>query len=196
MRALIVYCHPDPSSFTAAVRDRILSVLCDRSIACRLVDLYALGFDPVLSAGALANYADFPDNTHQVADQVQDLQWADTLIFVYPTWWHGLPAMLKGWLDRVLLPGVAFELPPTQGGQIAPTLTHIDTILVFTSCGASRWVSWMMGSLGRRTLLRGLRAMCGRKCQTRFHALYAMDRATAQSRAAHLEKVAKTIAKI
>jgi hypothetical protein len=77
----------------------------------RLRDLYAEGFDPVLSAREHEIYEDEAINRDPVASHCDDLAWCDTLIFVYPTWWYGLPAMIKGWLDRVLVPGVAFLMP-------------------------------------------------------------------------------------
>ena len=56
-----------------------------------------------------------PDrNTRNVADHVAAIRWAEALVFVYPTWWYGLPAILKGWLDRVWVPEVAFTLPGTS----------------------------------------------------------------------------------
>jgi putative NADPH-quinone reductase len=113
---------------------------------------------------------------------------ARTLIFVYPTWWYGLPAMLKGWLERVLLPGVAFEIPE-DGTAIRPGLTHVGRLGVFTTCGASRWLTLLMGAPGRRTLLRGVRSLCAPRCRTHFVAHYLLDRSTPRSRAAHLVRV-------
>ncbi len=125
-----------------------------------------------------------------------DLEWCDALIFVYPTWWYGLPAMLKGWLDRVLVPGVAFRLPGPEGGNIAPGLTHIRTLGVFTTGGASRWLTALMGAPGKRTLLRGVRSVCARRCRTAFAMHYGMDASTPESRAAHLKQVARKVASL
>jgi putative NADPH-quinone reductase len=99
--------------------------------------------------------------------------------------------MLKGWLDRVLSPGVAFEL--AQQGDIKPALTHIARLGVFTTCGASWWLTQFMGSPGKRILLRGVRGLCAKRCRTTFTAHYNMDSSTPESRAAHLERVSKTI---
>ena len=93
--------------------------------------------------------------------RIADLRWCDTLIFVYPTWWYGLPAVLKGWLDRVLVPGLAF-LMPEPGGTIKPGLTHIKGLAVFTTCGASWWLTTLVGAPGRRTLTRGIGLLCAK----------------------------------
>ena len=100
MRALLVYCHPNPDSFTAAVRDTVQSRLTAAGAEVRVIDLYGDGFDPVLSRDDLAVYEDCARNTDAVAGHAALLCWCDTLIFVYPTWWYGLPARLKGWLGR------------------------------------------------------------------------------------------------
>ncbi len=190
-RALVIHCHPDPDSFTAAIRDRVLARLAEAGAEVRLHDLYAEGFDPVLSRAEWRGYADSPANRAAVARQVADLQWCDTLIFIYPTWWHGLPAMLKGWLDRVLLPGVAFDV--AEGGPIRPGLRHVRALGVFTTCGASRWASFLTGAPGRRTLLRGLRMLCARRCRVAQASLYLIDTTTPAQRAAHLDRVSAAV---
>jgi putative NADPH-quinone reductase len=189
MRALIVYCHPRPESFTAAIRDTVVERLTAAGAEIRLRDLYKDGFDPSLSAHELENYEDTALNTAPVASDVEDLRWCDTLIFIYPTWWYGLPAMLKGWLDRVLVPGVAFQMPD-ENGDIKPALTHITQLAVFTTCGASWWLTRMIGAPGRRTILRGVRLLCAKRCKTSFAAHYLMDSSTPESRARHLARVA------
>lgn len=191
MRPLIVYCHPRPESFTAAVRDRVQERLTFAGSAPRLIDLYARGFDPCLGAEEHRGYEDAPANRIPVAADIDDLLWCDTLIFIYPTWWYGLPAMLKGWLDRVLLPGVAFLMPDGPGQNIRPGLTNVTRLAVFTTCGASWWLTQLVGAPGRRTLLRGIRLLCAPGCRTAYAAHYLMDSSTPASRARHLNRVAR-----
>lgn len=193
MRALVVYCHPRPESFTAAVRDTVLEQLRAAGAEIRLSDLYARGFDPALSNAEHAGYLDCPANRAPVEQDCQDLEWADTLIFIYPTWWYGLPAVLKGWLDRTLLPDVAFHMPKAEGETISRGLTNITRLGVFTTCGASRLLTWFVGAPGKRTLLRGLGLTCAPRVRKAFTAHYLMDSSTPQSRAKHLERVAKVI---
>ncbi len=189
MRALVVYCHPDPDSYTAAVRDVIVQKLGHHGAEVEVMDLYAQGFNPVLSPTEWTDYLDGPVDGADYGPHVVALKACDTLIFVYPTWWYGLPGLLKGWLDRVLLPDVAFRLPPT--GDVQPMLTHVTRLAAFTTCGASRRLTWLIGSPGRRTILRGVRLLCAKRCRTAFLAHYAMDDSSAASRKAHLDKVAQ-----
>ncbi|NND40532.1 MAG: NAD(P)H-dependent oxidoreductase [Silicimonas sp.] len=190
MKALVVYCHPCETSFTAAVRDTVRARLDAAGAEIRVIDIYARGFDPVLTAAEHECYERHPENCVPVQSDVDDLQWADTLIFVYPTWWFGQPAVLKGWLDRVLLPEVAFLMPDADSPTIRPGLTHITRLGVFTTCGASRWVTFLVGGPGKRTILRGIGLLCAPRCKKTFAAHYLMDSSTDTSRKAHLDRVA------
>jgi NAD(P)H dehydrogenase (quinone) len=190
MKALVVYCHPKDGSFNAAVRDLVLAKLRAAGAEVRLADLYARGFQPVLTTPEWERYLDCPANCAPVDRDVADLRWCDTLIFVYPTWWYGLPAMLKGWLDRVLLPDVAFLMPDAANRTIRPGLRHIRRLGVFTTCGASFWLTKLIGSPGRRTLMWGVGLLCAKGARKVFAAHYLMDSSTEASRKAHLSRVA------
>lgn len=193
MKALVVYCHPKEGSFSAAVRDLVVSKLKDTEADIRIIDLYRSNFSPTLTAQELDLYEDATCNTEPVADHVASLKWCDTLIFVYPTWWYGLPAMLKGWLDRVMLPEIAFLMPSPERKTIARGLSHITRLGVFTTCGASRWLTFFVGAPGKRTLFRGVGLLCAKPLKTAFAAHYLMDSSTPFSRKAHLDRVAKTM---
>lgn len=192
-KCLVVFCHPVPESFCAAVRDAAIASLVQRGWDLRLIDLYAEGFDPVLHADERRSYNERAPADPKLAPHIEHLQWAEAVLFVYPTWWYGLPAMLKGWLDRVWATDVAFRLP-TDGGRIVSLVPHIRRIGVVTTCGASRLVSFVIGQPGRKTLLRGMRALCAPTARTLYLAHYKMDASTPQSRAAYLDKVKRKLA--
>ncbi|MEM6381800.1 MAG: NAD(P)H-dependent oxidoreductase [Pseudomonadota bacterium] len=190
MKALIVYCHPSASSFNHAVLETVLSELREQSIEHRVIDLYAEKFDPRLTLEDWTEYEDTAVNTDRIAQHVESLRWCDSLIFIYPTWWFGQPAILKGWLDRVLVPGVAFNMPTDQNPRITHTLQHITRLGVFTTCGASFWFTKFVGAPGKRILLRGLRSCLNPRAKTSFAAHYLMDSSTQETRSRHLELVA------
>jgi putative NADPH-quinone reductase len=190
MRVLVVYCHPKEESFNAAIRDLVLAKLRNAGAEVRLRDLYAEGFQPVLTGRELGGYLDTPANRAPVEAHCADVEWCDTLIFVYPTWWYGLPALLKGWLDRVLLPDVAFLMPDARNATIRPGLTHIGRMGVFTTCGASWWLTTLVGAPGRRQLRRGVGLLLKRGHRSVFAAHYLMDSSTPESRRRHLARVA------
>ncbi|MEL6521646.1 MAG: NAD(P)H-dependent oxidoreductase [Pseudomonadota bacterium] len=193
MRALVVFCHPKVDSFNAAVLDVVTERLREGGAEYRVRDLYREQFSPVLTGGELDGYLDCPANLEPVARDVEDVRWADTLVFVYPTWWYGLPAMLKGWLDRVLLPDVAFLMPDCDHKTIRPGLQHIKALAVFTTCGASWWLTTIIGAPGKRTLFRGIGFLCAKPLRKAFAAHYLMDSSTDESRKKHLRRVADTM---
>lgn len=194
MRVLVVYCHPCAESFNAAVKDTVLSTLEGAGHDIRLLDLYAQGFDPAMSAEERRGYHEPDSNVQPVAEHVDAINWCEMIVFVYPTWWFGLPAMLKGWFDRVWVPHVTFEMPTERSGM-KPKMQHIKKIAVVTTCGATWLVSKYVGEPGRRTIMRGMRALCAKNCRTLYLAHYKMDSSTPESRSRYLAKIRHRLGK-
>ena len=189
MRVLLVYTHPVAESFTAAVRDAALAGLGAAGHEVRLIDLYADNFDPRMSRQDRLAYHDPKLNTLAIEPYVKLIQWAETMVFVFPIWNHGFPAMLKGWFDRVWVPEVSFHLQPGSTPQIEPLLTNVKLLVGITTGGAPRWLTWLAGHTARRMLLRGARTQCHPKCRTLWMAHYRIDSSTPESRARHLDRV-------
>ena len=188
MRVLVVYCHPVPESFGAALRDTVVASLREKGDEVRLVDLYAEDFNPVMGAEERRHYNERASEDPVLKTHFAHLAWAEAIIFVYPTWWYGLPAMLKGWLDRVWATDVAFQLPKGDG-PIVSLMTHISKLGVVTTCGAPWWLSVLIGQPGRKTLLRGMWALTGKGCRNVYLAHYNMDKSTSESRSKFVKKV-------
>ncbi|MBX3569507.1 MAG: NAD(P)H-dependent oxidoreductase [Rhizobiaceae bacterium] len=195
MRVLVVYCHPVPESFCAAIRDVALRVLTAAGHEIRLTDLYAEGFDPVMPRQERQSYNERAPDDPALIPHIDNLKWAEAILFIYPTWWYGLPAMLKGWLDRVWALDVVFRLPPGGKGRITSLMTHVTKVGIITTCGAPLWWSILIGQPGRKTILRGMRALCAKRCRTMFLAHYLMDASSDATRAAFLRKVERKIAR-
>jgi len=193
MRVLIVHSHPDSDSYNASLRRTAEAALVRGGHEVRVIDLYAEGFQPTLTREGWRAYEDETRNADGIEDHVAALRWAEGLIFVYPTWWYGLPAMLKGWLDRVWTPGVAFTLP--KDGPIAPALTHIRKLGVVTTCGASWWLTQVVGAPGRNLILRGCGFLMAPRCRKVYLAHYRMDASTPQSREKFRARVARAMAR-
>lgn len=197
MRVLMVYCHPLESSYAAALRDRALQALRDGGHEVELVDLYREGFDPVLSADERRTYlADTAANVAGVRRHVDLLRWAEGLLFVYPTWWYGPPAMLKGWFERTWLPGVAFTVPKKKGDKQGPGMQHIRWLGCITSSGSPWWWLKVLSDPGRRLFTRGLRALLAPRCRVTWLQLYSMNNTTDHDRTAFLDRVGRTLAAI
>ncbi len=197
MRVLMVYCHPLEGSYNAALRDRAMQALRAGGHEVELVDLYRDGFDPVLSADERRTYlADTAANVAGVQRHVELLRWAEGLLFVYPTWWYGPPAMLKGWFERTWLPGVAFTVPKKKGDRQGPGMQHIRWLGCITSSGSPWWWLKVLSDPGRRLFTRGLRALLAPRCKVTWLQLYSMNNATDRDRAAFLDRVGRTLAAI
>lgn len=185
-RVLVIFAHPCAESFSAALKAVVVERLAARGWEVDLCDLYAEGFDPVLSAAERRGYQDFATNTVPVQGHVDRLRAAEALVFVYPVWNFGFPAILKGYLDRVFLPGVSFRL---EQGLVAPALTHIRKLAVVTSYGATPLRAFLAGNPPRKMFTRVIRYIC-RPDRLRYLALYDMNRATDARRRAFLDRVA------
>ena len=192
MHVLLIHCHPRPDSFNAALRDAAVAGLTAAGHTVEQRDLYAEGFDPVLSTHQRGVYFDEAANALGLEDHVAALRRAEALVLVYPTWWFGMPAMLKGWLDKVWLPGVAFQL----GGPKAllPLLTNIRKIAVVTTYGSPWWLLWWVGWPDRRLVRRGLRPLCASGCKIHWLGLTGMDAANPPRRARFLAEVRRRLA--
>ncbi|HEX3953212.1 MAG TPA: NAD(P)H-dependent oxidoreductase [Stellaceae bacterium] len=195
MRVLVVYAHPLADSFAAAVHRTVLAALRRGGHEIDDCDLYAEGFEPVLSAAERRVYNTQNPDLSGVAEYVARLQAADAVVLCFPTWWYGMPAILKGYFDRVWTTTVAFDLPP-GGGAIIPALTNIKKFWVVTTLGSPWWLAnLVLWNPVRTVLLGGLARLCGRGVQRRFLALYNIDGATHERCAGFLTRVERAFTK-
>ena len=193
-KTLVVYVHPVEGSFTSAVRDAVIDFLTTQHHEVRLRDLYAENFDPFLSAAERALHHTPPTTRPELARDVEDLRWCEAIVFVYPTWWSGLPAMLKGWIDRTWMNEVAWVLP-AGANTIRPRLTNIRRLIAVTTHGSSKFVNALQGEPGKRTISRSIRVMCNKFCRARWIALYGIDNSTLEQREKHLATIGQRVAR-
>jgi putative NADPH-quinone reductase len=188
MRVLILYAHPNPESFGAAIHRTLVQTLEAAGHAVDDCDLYGERFDPVLSREERLGYHDVPGNRAPVADYVRRLEEAEALVLVFPVWNFGFPAILKGFLDRVFLPGVSFRI---ENGLVQPNLRHIKRLMAVTTYGAPRWRAMLMGDPPRKVVMRMLRVLAAPNARARYLALHDMNRQTRAGREAYLRRVAE-----
>ena len=194
MKTLVVYVHPVEGSFTSRVRDAIMQHLPTHHHEIRLRDLYAENFDPFLSANERTLHHTPPTTRPELARDVEDLRWCEAIVFIYPTWWSGLPAMLKGWIDRTWMNEVAWALP-LGANTIRPRLTNIKRLVAVTTHGSSKFVNALQGEPGKRTISRSIRLMCNRWCRARWIALYGLDKSALEDRQKHLATIGQRVAR-
>jgi len=186
-RALVLFAHPCPESFSAALHQRVVEVLQGRGWEVDDCDLNAEGFSPVLTEAERRGYHDLATNCGPVQPYVDRLLAAQALVLVFPVWNFGFPAILKGFFDRVFLPGVSFRL---EEGRVRPNLTHIRKLAAVTTYGGTRMRALMAGDPPRHVVKRAVWHVT-RPEKMRYLALYDMNRATQEKRSAFLTRVAR-----
>ena len=186
MRAMVVFAHPCEESFSAALHGVVVDTLRGRGWEVDDCDLHAEGFSPVLTAAERRGYHEVGPNTAPVQAYVDRLRAAQALVLVFPVWNFGYPAMLKGFFDRVFLPGVAFRL---EDGQVRPNLTHVRKLAAVTTYGGNRLRAALAGDPPRHVVKRAVWHVC-RPDKMRYLALYDMNRVADAGRARFLGRVA------
>jgi NAD(P)H dehydrogenase (quinone) len=187
MRVLYLYCHPLPESFHAAIRAKALDGLRAAGHEVDLLDLYADRFDPVLSEDARRHYHDTSRNQAGLEGYIRRLKSADALIVQFPVWCFGMPAMLKGFIDRMFMPGVAFDISDPE--RVKPTLGNLKRVAGIVTYGRPRWMAITMGDPPRKIVKRYLRWFADRRARVDYYALYHMNVATEAQRSAFMEKI-------
>ena len=157
-RVLVILGHPSIHSFCSALSDCYVASATSAGHEVRVLRLGALRFDPVLHEGYRQVQPLEPDLLHAQAD----ITWAEHLVLVFPIWWGGVPALLKGFLDRVLLPGFAFKY---QKGNPFPAklLTGRTAHLLVTMDTPPWYYTWVYRMPGLNQIRKTTLAFCGIK---------------------------------
>ena len=185
MKVLVVLAHPSQESFVSFLCSEVIAELSSGGHEIRHHDLWAENFNPVFTPYERLNHvgdvAEKLNELPELRQHIEDLQWCDALVLVYPTWWSGQPAILKGWFDRVLMNGVAWVLPE-GAARIRPLLTNVKQLMVVTTHGSSKFVNALEGESGKRTAFRSVRLMLNRRVRCEWIAMYGVDNATVKQR--------------
>ena len=194
MRVLVIYAHPLADSFAAALHRAAVEALSEAGHEVDDCDLYAMGFDPVMTAAERrAHNTEHPDLS-AVEHHVARLRAADALVLCFPVWWYGMPAILKGYFDRVWVNGVAFHLH--AGGSIEPGLHRLKKLWVVCTYGAPWWlIKLALRDPVRAVIHTGIRGLCTRHVKSRFFALYGIESKNSVDTTRFLEKVQRGFAR-
>jgi NAD(P)H dehydrogenase (quinone) len=174
--ALIVLAHPGKSSLSRLFADDVEALLASRQISVDRLDLYQEQFSAPLTQRERAAYYETKPELTDIDDHAQRLLRADTLVLIFPTWWFGLPAILKGWIDRTFAPTIAFD-HASNFGPIIPRLTRLKAILIITTLGAPWWVDWfVMRRPVRRILKTAIFGLCAPQAKFEMLSLYSAEK--------------------
>lgn len=132
MNHLIIYTHPNINSFSCAIVDAVKEFSMQQKYKTEIRDLYSIGFDPVLK---LTDLSDIHEGKvpEDIKREQSYIEWADIVTFIYPIWWTGMPAILKGYIDRVFSYGIAYK----QGKNGSEGLLKDKKVFIFSPMGTS-----------------------------------------------------------
>ena len=195
MNIIVVLGHPSADSYCAAIFKGIVSAL--ESEPTHNITALRLANEKFSTAMSTAERAAYETSSPLISDETKRhaaaLKQAEALIFIYPTWWSGLPAQLKGWLERVFVLGVAFRF--NDNGKIRPKLQNVRHIIGVSTYGSPWRYVKLINDNGRRTLTRAIRASTGLHTRTMWCGLYALDTCTQQQREKFITETAQKITK-
>ena len=149
MNILVINGHPDKKSFSASIFNEIIENLNKEKHKIETLNLAEMKFDPVLRFG----YRERMEEDAEIIRSQELIRWADHLIFIYPIWWSSMPSLMKGWIDRVFTPGVAyssnrkgiFVLNFITGRQFKKLLKNKTADIITTSQGPGWWYKIFSG---------------------------------------------------
>lgn len=179
MKCLVVIAHPLQESLCNSLAARAIETLNAAGHEVLVENLYRNDFAASLSAAERASYYGPHYDASAVQAEVDRLLSAEALVLCFPTWWFSFPALLKGWFDRVWVPGVAYD-HATDLGPIKPRLHKLRKVLVVTSLGAPWWADWLvMRQPVKRVLKTALLGTCAPNCRLEMLSLYKSERLSA-----------------
>jgi len=185
MRIFVLYAHPVETSFSAGIHTAVVEELKRKGHEVDDCDLYAEGFDPVMSRQERIDYQNVEANRRPVDAYVERLLAADALVLCFPVWNYGFPAILKGFFDRVFLPGVSFTMVDDTA---TPALRNIRKIMAVTTYGGSRFRAALVGDPPRRLVRRMLRLLVSPGAPVNYLAFYSTNQSSPAARDTFLAK--------
>lgn len=179
MKCLVVIAHPVTDSLCHALAQSAIQALGEAGHTVEIEDLYATEFPPALTTAERQSYYAPSFDAAAVQAQIARLLAAEALVLVFPTWWFGFPAILKGWFDRVWAPGVAYD-HASDLGPIRPRLHQLRHALAITSLGSPWWVDrLLLRQPVKRVLKTALLGTCAPACRFEMLSLYQAEKLSA-----------------
>jgi putative NADPH-quinone reductase len=193
MKCLIVTTHPLKDSLCTALTQYVVNVLTNAECELTVEDLYEDKFEPALTAKERLSYYGENYDSSDVTAHVERLREAEALVLIFPTWWFGFPAMLKGWFDRVWGPGIAYD-HASDFGPIKPRLDNLRKVLVITTLGAPWWVDRLiMRQPLKRTIKFALLGACAKNSRLKYLSLYNSEKLDESKIDGFKSKIKKTL---
>ena len=178
MNCLVVLAHPLENSLCSYLAQKTIKHLQTKGYQVTVKNLYKENFDPVLTLDERQSYYEDTFNQNKVQLDIAQLKEVESLVLIFPTWWFGFPAILKGWFDRVWAPGHAYE-HASDFGPIKQGLGNLKEMKVVTTLGSPWWVDFfIMRKPVKKILKIALLWTCAKKCDFKMLSLYKSESLT------------------
>lgn len=195
MRCLVVVAHPVANSLCHTIAHRVIQTLTRFGHEVQVEALYQTGFAPALTESERISYYSSKFDATAVQAQVERLLSAEVLILIFPTWWFGFPGILKGWFDRVWVPGIAYD-HASDLGPIQPRLNRLKGAFAITSLGSPWWVDWfMLRQPVKRVLKTAILGGCAPNCRFEMLSLYKAEHLSSAQVQSFCGRIEKRLAK-
>jgi len=194
MKSLIIYAHPFEGSFCHAVKEKVIETLKENGKEFNLIDLNKDKFDPVMTAEDLKLYSKGGTTDPNVDRYLEMFAETDSLFIIFPVWWGVMPAILKGFFDKVFLPKRAYIYK--KSGVLKPLFPEIKQAVIFNTLGGPKiYHNLMLSFPVKKVVANTTLKMIGVK-KVKIVQFDMMKKSTDESRAKWLEKTADTVKKI
>ncbi|MEZ8824003.1 NAD(P)H-dependent oxidoreductase [Vibrio amylolyticus] len=189
MKCLVVLAHPLEHSLCSHFAEQTIEHLKTQGHEVTVKNLYEEQFNPVLSASERSSYYQPTFDSSQLHDDIQQLKDAESLVLVFPTWWFGFPAILKGWFDRVWAPTHAYN-HASDLGAITPCLDNLKEVKVVTTLGSPWWVDFfVLRKPVKKVLKIALLGACAKKCRFKMLSFYKSEDANSNKIERFIDKI-------
>lgn len=175
MKCLVVIAHPLEDSLCKHLAKEAIAHLKAKGYEITVKDLYAESFAPALTPAERQSYFTKKFDSSVLEQDLKQLKETQSLVLIFPTWWFGFPAILKGWFDRVWAPGYAYD-HADNNKAILPKLDNLVEMKVITTLGSPRWVDLLiLRQPVRRVLKTAILGTCAPKCRFQMLSLYGSE---------------------
>ena len=180
MKCLVVIAHPLEDSLCQYLATKTVDHLEEKGYQVSVKDLYKINFDPVLSVQERLSYHEAKFDDTQLTADIEQLKQAQSIVLVFPTWWFGFPAILKGWFDRTWAPGHTYE-HASENQPMKPSLHNLKEVKVITTLSAPWWVDKLiLRQPVKKVLKMAILGGCAKNAKLTMLSLYNSQATTPQ----------------
>ncbi|WP_428741151.1 NAD(P)H-dependent oxidoreductase [Tenacibaculum sp.] len=156
MKVVIVFNHPYQRSFCNAILNSVTNGLKKVNHEVDLIHLDNDNFNPIMTAGDLKGFRDKKTIDPKVLEYSQRIKNADHLIFIFPIWWELMPALTKGFVDKVIFPGVAYDYTNRENTRMKPLWENLKGVTMITTMNTPNWLYWLLfGNAIKKAMVMG-----------------------------------------